>query len=305
MSELCFSNNSFENGYFNDEPLFQQNTNQQQDFPFLDLSKNPSFVNSFGNQYSQCLKNDSFENFNLENTSTKKITPLKDFDLEEKIENKYNVTEEDNDSLLLLPFLQNPFNIQQEEKSFSNYEENKSIKSSKGSKTQLFKTNCTEKRIRIDYLIKSLKSYTSSCIVNHVNDLISRNSRKKEIYKIKICKPNTKFFTSVTKISKNVEFLKMTIKNVLTIGKDDKNGSRQKKNLNVISQIENNSEIKEFLEMTLQDFYEGIFFDSKEFKEFCESERSQILDKEFKKENGFSLREKNGYLKYLNNFRKK
>ena len=299
MSELCFSNSSFENGYFNDEPLFPEYSNQQQDFPLFDLSKNPSFVNNFENQYSKFSKFDNFENFNLENTSTKKITPLKNFDLEENIENMYNKTEEDNNSLILFPFLKVPLNIQQEEKSFSNCEENKSDKSKK---IQLFKTNYIEKKIRIDYLIKSLKSCTSRCIVNYINDLISKNFQKKELYKLKICKPNTKFYTSVTKISKNVEFLKMTIKNLLIIGKNDKNGSRQKKNLNVISQIEKNSAIKEFLEMTLQDFYEGIFFDSKEFKEFCENERNQILDEEFQKENGYSLREKNGYLKYINNF---
>ena len=297
MSDLIFTKNIYDdNNFFNYESLFPDYNNQpQQDFPSLDLSGTPSFINYSKYPFDQFLKNDSFENCNLENTSTQNITPLKKYDKEEKLENQHDINKEEPNSFLFCNFNQNPFNIQQEDN--SNSEDNKS--------SQLFNVKCTEKRIRIDYLIKNLKVCSSKCLMNYINYLIYNNFPKNEFSKLKINKPSTKFYTSVIKISANFQFLKMPIKNLLTMGKDDINGTRQKKNAIVIPKIEKISEIKEFLEMTLQNFYEGIFFDSKEFKEFCENERNILLDEEFKRENGYSLKEKYGYLKYINDNRKK
>ena len=298
MSEL-FSNYIYDDSnFFNNEPLFSDyNNQQQQDFPNLDLSGTPSFINYSICSFDQFLKNSNFENYNLENTTTQNITPLKKDDKGEILESQLDINNKEPNSFLFCHFNQNPFNIQQENN--TNSEDDKS------NKIQLFNVKYTEKRIRIDYLIKNLKVCISKCIKNYINYLISKNFPKNELSKLKINKPSTKFYTSVTKISVNFEFLKMSIKSLLTMGKDDVNGTRQKKNAIVIQKIEKISVIKEFLETTLQNFYEGIFSDSKEFKEFCENERNILLDEEFKRENGYSLKEKYGYLKYINDNRKK
>ena len=64
---------------------------------------------------------------------------------------------------------------------------------------------------------------------------------------------------------------------------------------------ETNIKIKEFLEMTLEDYYTQIFFDSDEFKKFCEDKDVIMLDEEFKRERGDSLRKKSAFIKFIKN----
>lgn len=167
-------------------------------------------------------------------------------------------------------------------------------------KTQLFSIKGEKRENRIDYLIKSLKKYSSECMINMINEMIKKHFPGKAN---QLSKPNTSLYTSITKISTNVKFMSMSIKDILTIGKNTPKCSRQTRNGKIIDNLEKNEvkEIKEFLEMKLKDFYENIFFDSKEFKEFCNDERNKVIDKEFIRQRNYSLMEKNGYLRYLFN----
>lgn len=151
---------------------------------------------------------------------------------------------------------------------------------------------------RIDYLIKNLKKYSSDCMLRIINEILKKYSFDKLL-----SKPSSSLYTSVTKISSNIKFMEMAIKDILTLGKNKPNCSRQTKNSKIIENIEKSEikEIKNFLEMKLKDFYENIFFESKEFKDFCDSNRNKAIDEEFMKENKYSLLEKNGYIRYLYN----
>ena len=141
-------------------------------------------------------------------------------------------------------------------------------------------------------------------MTNYANSLLVPLKRKF----FKLSQPNSKEYTSITKAAKNRDWLEKQIKEIFILGKDTKKGNLQKNNYEVIKKIENLEEnettikIKEFLEMTLEDYYTQIFFDSDEFKKFCEDKDVIRLDEEFQKQKGYSLRKKMAFIKFIKNY---
>ena len=71
--------------------------------------------------------------------------------------------------------------------------------------------------------------------------------------------------------------------------------------MNFIENCEDESKyekISSFFKMSLENAYE-LFFESDDFKNYTKDSKSIYLDKEFKIQKGFSLLEKNGFLKMI------
>lgn len=164
------------------------------------------------------------------------------------------------------------------------------------------------KEKRIDYLIKKIKVFSSQKMTNYGNYLIEKCFENEK--KVHLNKPNSKEYTSIPKVDRNRDWLNLKIEEIFTLGKDSKNGSHQKSNLETIKKIkklideseisEKIQKLKDFLEMTLEDFYTYIFYDEAGgFKEFFDEKDIIVLDQEFKNQKGYSLLEKNALIKYF------
>lgn len=278
--------------------------------PDYDYNMNPNFSYGSPDEFNEWKKEQQNQIQNNEFISTKGKTPLDYNPLWSKDEK-----EEEKDLSLALPYEQNsnPFldHIQEiipendnQEKEIQNKAQAKvanpqPIKAQKG----IFVSK-EDKRSRIDYLFKKEKVAASEKMTKEANSRMAKLNHKF----FKFSKPNSKEYTAVTKGEKNRAWLELPMKEIFTLGKDAKNGSLQKNNLNVIEKIEElekdekNASIKEFLEMTLEDFYIQIFFESEEFKKFCEDEEIKRLDEEFQRQKGYSIREKNALIKFINNY---
>lgn len=159
---------------------------------------------------------------------------------------------------------------------------------------------------RIDYHKKYFKTNFVKFLKRYGNDLIKDSDLPKQ-FKRKISAPNHISFTANVKESDNYEFLFFIVQDILTHyveGTKCKN-SLQIKNQNLIEDIlafiENNDEekyedIKSFFKMTVEDAY-SLFYESKEFKKYAAETKTIYLDKEFRIQKGFSLLEKNGFIK--------
>ena len=105
------------------------------------------------------------------------------------------------------------------------------------------------------FSLKKKKNYDKTLLIQIKNKLL------------KLSKPSSKEFSSVTNAAKNPAWLKLKIKENCALGKDS--------NYEIFIKIENLVEneksikIKEFLEMILEDYYIQIFFDFEEFKKYC------------------------------------
>ena len=264
-----------------------------------------------------------FSQENDEEKSTKNKTPEKNEELKQKELLDFNQIQNKDYFLEKNQFPENSFNFCQNEilkYSFDDLtkneinnmfdqifpeEKNEEIKKTEIKKTiQKFKIKTRENIVRIDYLIKNLKVNSSQFMINLINQLLEKYFPKKGF---KVSKPNSKAYTSITKAQKNLEFMEMKVKEILYFGKDKKDGSLQKNNFNVIQKIEmkldNGNELRDILEMSLENFYQEKFFNSSKFNEFCCDSRNIIIDEEFKKQRGFSLRSKGGFFKYLSEFK--
>ncbi len=159
---------------------------------------------------------------------------------------------------------------------------------------------------RIDYHKKYFKTNFVKFLKRYGNDLIKDSDLPKQ-FKRKISAPNHISFTANVKESDNYKFLFFIVQDILSHYKEGPkcNNSLQIKNQNLIKDIlafiESNDEekyedIKSFFKMTVEDAY-SLFYESKEFKKYAAEAKTIYLDKEFKIQKGFSLLEKNGFIK--------
>lgn len=159
---------------------------------------------------------------------------------------------------------------------------------------------------RIDYHKKFFKTNFVKFLKKHANDLIKNSGLPKELKK-KISAPNHISFTANVKDSDNREFLSFIVQDIFTYFKKGAkcSNSLQIKNQNLIKDIlafiESNDEekyedIKSFFKMTVRDAY-SLFYESEDFMEYAAEPKTIYLDKEFIIQKGFSLLEKNGFIK--------
>ena len=260
----------------------------------------------------QDLKCSPRTNQNIEEVSTQKKTP---FDLMpiEKSNSSFSEENENSksDSLISPSHLKNK--IETQNKKIETSFEIKILKQNLINKKRFNIINEEKEQEKInnrtDYLLKRIKVISTQEMTKYGNYLISNCFGNKKCFHLS--KPNSKEYTSILKIDTNQNWLKLKIGEIFTIGKGSKTGSLQENNLEVIKRIkkkideseisEKIKKLKDFLEMSLEDFYVNIFYETNGFKKFCNEKKVIKWDKEFKIQNGYSLREKNALIKYFSN----
>ena len=177
----------------------------------------------------------------------------------------------------------------------------------------LEKTKTFKYQYRLDYYKKAFKVCCFKHLTKLLNFLLSKCNFPKEFKNKKIFKPNNESFTSNAKEEDNYKFLNMSLKDIYSYIKNDKqpNGiSLQKSNKTLIDMILNYIELKgnnyskdyenlkKYLNMTMEE-YITIYYDTEEFKKFCADEKIQFYEKEFIKEKKFAMLEKYGFLRLI------
>lgn len=176
-----------------------------------------------------------------------------------------------------------------------------------------FQTKKPQKRI--DYCIKFFKTNFSKFLKNYGNMLIKRSFLPKELKKEKLSAPNHLSFTGNAAEKDNYKFLFFKVEDIFCFYKNENcQISLQKKNRRTIDKIlqfidgseseEKYSYVKAFFKMSLEDAY-GIFYESEDFKKYATDSKTVFLDKEFKVEKGYSLLEKNAFVKMIKMYGKR
>lgn len=162
---------------------------------------------------------------------------------------------------------------------------------------------------RIDYALKYFKTFFSKFLKEQSNKVKSKSKLPSELKKQNIFSPHHKSYTGNPKESDDYKFLSFSVQDILTYykGENSKN-NLQKKNKITIERIlnfidesgdeEKYKEVKTFFKMSLEDAYE-LYYKDEAFKKYAEDEKAIYLDQEFKAQNGFSLLEKNGFIKVV------
>ena len=176
-----------------------------------------------------------------------------------------------------------------------------------------FQTKKPQKRI--DYRIKYFKTNFSKFLKNYGNMLIKGSFLPKELKKEKLSAPNYLSFTGNAAEKDNYKFLFFKVEDIFCFYKNENcQISLQKKNRRTIDKIlqfidgseseEKYSYVKAFFKMSLEDAY-GIFYESEDFKKYATDSKNVFLDKEFKVEKGYSLLEKNAFVKMIKMYGKR
>lgn len=301
--------------YYTDEEdefsyyMFHKNEDTLNQY-YLSPTMSPLPIHDFSDEIKKSQKNEYIKN--IESTSTKNITPLTNNPLSEKEEKDFLQNDINNNFLLnsIVQLNESEHLSNKEKMNEKDDEKEKEIQSknpidagNQKIKYPSFKIDLKESQKRIDYLIKKMKVLSSKKMTDYANFLLIPFNKKY----LKLFKPSSKGYTSVTKGYKNRAWLEFKIKDIFIIGKELEEGSLQKNNVDTIKRIENLKEdenslkIKGFLQMKLEDFYDQIFFDSNEFKNFCEDKKVIDWDKEFMKQKGYSLRKKSAFIQFVKN----
>lgn len=169
---------------------------------------------------------------------------------------------------------------------------------------------------RLDYYKKAFKVHCFKHLTKFLNYLVYKCPFPKELKNKKICKPNNESFTSNAKEEDNFKFLSMTLKDIYCYVKNsakEKGISLQKNNQKLIEQMigvierrknEKNNDfenLRKYLYMTMEE-YIIIYYETEEFKKFCNLEKIQFYEKEFIKEKKFHMLEDYGFLRLIKMF---
>ena len=173
--------------------------------------------------------------------------------------------------------------------------------------------------IRVDYGIKNIKTFISKYIKEYGNTLVQNCHFSSLLKNLKLFAPSYPYFTGNANEKDNKAFKNFTVEQILTYPPEIKQNSKkdnrlQKKNKEIIKHFKNYIEDKypdekpkeyeellNFFRMSYEDMIRLFYNNSFQYKEFISSEKSKKFDELFKKIKGYSLIEKNGFLKYLEN----
>lgn len=178
----------------------------------------------------------------------------------------------------------------------------------------LEKTKTFKYQYRLDYYKKAFKVHCFKNLTKFLNNLLSKCNLPISAFKNKkIFKPNNESFTSNAKEEDNYLFLSMSLKDIFSYIKNDKQSkgiSLQKNNKILIEKILNYIELKGnnyskdfenlkyYLNMKMEDYIK-IYYDTEEFQNFCKIDKIQFYENEFIKEKGFHMLEKYGFLRLI------
>lgn len=173
--------------------------------------------------------------------------------------------------------------------------------------------------IRIDYAIKNIKTYITKFLKEYGNILVQKCHFSSLLKNLKLFAPSYPYFTGNAKDKDNKAFKNFTVEQILSYPPERKQNCKkdnrlQRQNKDIIKAfkdyIENNypderpdeyQELLNFFQMTYEDIIILFYDNSFQYKEFISSEKSKTFDKLFIKIKGYSLIEKKGFLKFINN----
>lgn len=169
---------------------------------------------------------------------------------------------------------------------------------------------------RIDYSIKNFKVFLMQFLKDYGNNLIKDCNFTDELKNKKLFSASYKYFTGVSSEQFNKRALKFTMEEIFTYPSTNvkKNDNRlQMQNKEIIGKIkeyirenyededtipEEMEKVEGFFKMQLQEAIH-LFYDSKQFNKYASSQKTIFLNEQFKKFKGFSLSEKNGFIRHL------
>lgn len=161
---------------------------------------------------------------------------------------------------------------------------------------------------RIDYAIKHYKAYFSKFLKNYANDLIQKSPFSINLKHKKLYLPNYNSFTGNANQKDNYDFLSFSVGQIFAYYKEnEQKNTLQIKNSNYIGEIikyikkhENSYQFLEILNFFFMSMEQAnvMFYESNKFKEFCSDPKTLEHDAEFRKQKGFSLLDKYGFIKF-------
>ena len=165
---------------------------------------------------------------------------------------------------------------------------------------------------RIDYAIKYFKVNVIKFIKEYGNILIKLCDFPNKLKKLRLFSPSYKYFTGNSNEKDNKLFINFNLETIFCYPEGNKNDNRlQRQNKETIKYFKEYIEEKykeeipekyqkllNYLNMTFQDAI-LLFYESKQFKDYSSLSKTIFLDKYFTKAKGFSLLEKNGFLKLV------
>jgi hypothetical protein len=168
-----------------------------------------------------------------------------------------------------------------------------------------------EKIYRKDYYFKHFKAMFGKYIKNKLNNLKNK------------CFPNfvlnnfstpDYYFIGNPKQEDNYNFLSWSIKDILIFRENKNKYNRQFNNKMIILYIEKNgkkskdkdayNELINYINCKVEDAFLDFYENKSEFEKICSDKDCIFFDEFFKRETGFSLLEKNGFLKVIRSSRK-
>ena len=172
-----------------------------------------------------------------------------------------------------------------------------------------------KKSTKIERLIQTLKKNFSSYLKIEFNNFIQDSLFPKYIKKITIKLPNYKDFTKIAAVQDNYIFLSFTVLKIFCYytDKNPENKYQKENRINLrkiidfIESCENKRDFEQiisFLNMNLENAYTK-FYESTIFFQFANDETTIERDKIFQKIYGFSLLEKNGFIRMIKLYYKK
>lgn len=159
---------------------------------------------------------------------------------------------------------------------------------------------------RFDAAIKWLKTNSVQYTLGKLKRLIRESDIPQECKSKKLYLPNSGLFSAVASMPANYRFLSLTVKDILSIGKEKY--SKQRESYQTLSAIqeaienspisEANDRLREFLEKTYEELIKD-FYLSEEFEEIKNSEIAVFHNEGVIKQEKISLLEENGFIRLI------
>ena len=207
------------------------------------------------------------------------------------------------------------FLIKKDEHKQNQKNKSQSIDNNNNEMKKFIKFKCNnmnkEKIYRKDYYFKHFKAIFGKYIKNKLNNLKNR------------CFPNfvlnnfstpDYYFIGNPKQEDNYNFLSWSIKDILIFRENKNKYNRQFNNKMIILYIEKNgnkskdkdayNELINYINCKVEDAFLDFYENKSEFEKICSDKDCIFFDEFFKRETGFSLLEKNGFLKVIRSSRK-
>lgn len=207
------------------------------------------------------------------------------------------------------------FLIKKDEHKQNQKNKSQSIDNNNNEMKKFIKFKCNnmnkEKIYRKDYYFKHFKAIFGKYIKNKLNNL--KNKCFPNLVLNNFSTPDY-YFIGNPKQEDNYNFLSWSIKDILIFRENKNKYNRQFNNKMIILYIEKNgnkskdkdayNELINYINCKVEDAFLDFYENKNEFEKICSDKDCIFFDEFFKRETGFSLLEKNGFLKVIRSSRK-